>query len=190
MVNTYITPSLLDAFYNNYDWIGMIKREEKEITQAMQNGVEWEQAVINGEFEELNEIINGGLYQQMVYGEFDKFFLFGYADIVRFDTVIDLKFKSNYEFPSYFNSNQRLIYPYLLDLENFSYIIGTGTDVHNPTSICREDYVRDDDLLKQRLYEFDRAIDYFNLRKIYEQNYSMDRIVERIENDKLLLGTK
>ena len=46
----------------------------------------WENAVINGEFEELNEIINGGIYQQMVYGEFDRFFLFGYADIVKFDT--------------------------------------------------------------------------------------------------------
>ena len=76
MIKTYISPSLLDAFTNNYDWIAMIKREEREISVAMQNGIDWEKAVIEGEFEELNEIINGGLYQQMVYGEFDKFFLF------------------------------------------------------------------------------------------------------------------
>ena len=190
MFKTYISPSLLDAFTNNYDWISMIKREEREISVAMQNGIDWEKAVIEGEFEELNEIINGGLYQQMVYGSLDKFFLFGYADIVKYDTVIDLKFKANYDFPSYYNSNQRLVYPYLLGLDNFSYIIGTGTDVHNPTSICREDYTRDDNLLRERLFDFDRAIDHFGLREIYEQNYSMDRIIERIEDDKSILNTK
>lgn len=188
MCKTYISPSLLDAFYNSYDWIGMIKREEKEINQAIQNGIDWEKAVIDGEFEELNDLIEGGLYQQMTYGEFDKYFLFGYADIVKYDMVIDLKFKSNYEFPHYYNSNQYLIYTTLLDIDNFMYVIGTGTDVHNPTGIYYEKYNRNDNLLLQRLNHLDKAIDYFGLRQIYEQNYSMDRIKERIENDSLLLG--
>ena len=73
MAKTYISPSLLDAFCNSYDWIGMIKREEKEVSSAMQNGIEWEKAVIDGEFEELNSLIEGGLYQQMTYGKFDRF---------------------------------------------------------------------------------------------------------------------
>lgn len=166
----------------------MIKREEKEINQAIQKGIDWENAVMNREFEELNDLIEGGLYQQMTYGEFDKYFLFGYADIVKYDMVIDLKFKFNYEFPHYYNSNQYLIYTTLLDIDNFMYVIGTGTDVHNPTGIYYEKYNRDDKLLLQRLNYLDKAIDYFGLREIYEQNYSMDRIKERIQNDSLLLG--
>ena len=188
MAKTYISPSLLDAFCNSYDWIGMIKREEKEVSSAMQNGIEWEKAVIDGEFEELNSLIEGGLYQQMTYGKFDRFYLFGYADLVKYDTVIDLKFKANYDFPHYYNYNQYLIYTTLLNIDNFIYVIGTGTDVHNPTGIYYESYTRNDTLLLQRLNQFDRAIDYFDLRKIYEENYSIDRIMDKIQNDSLLLG--
>ena len=61
---TYISPSLLDSFCNGYDWVGMIKREEKVISPRMQMGIDFEQAVINGEFEELNEFVDGALYQQ------------------------------------------------------------------------------------------------------------------------------
>ena len=60
--------------------------------------------------------------------------------------------------------------------------------MHNPTGIYYESYTRNDTLLLQRLNQFDRAIDYFDLRKIYEENYSIDRIMDKIQNDSLLLG--
>lgn len=143
-------------------------------------GIDFEQAVINGEFEELNEFVDGALYQQFCYGQVGKFFLLGFADLVKYDLIIDLKFKSGYEINDYFNSNQRLIYPALMGLEKFAYVVGTGTNPHEPTGIYWEHYVRDDDLLLERLYALDRAIDNLGLRSIYEQNYSIERYEKEI----------
>lgn len=179
MCKTYITPSLLDCFYNGYDWISMIKREEKETNLAMQNGVTFEKNVMEGKIEELKEEINDSLYQVMCYGNFHNYFLFGFADFVKYNKIIDIKFKKNYELHSYYNSNQYLIYTTLLDIDNFSYIIGTGTNPNEPSGIYYEDYIRDDDLLLLRLKQFDKAIDRFDLRKIYEENYSITRLKDK-----------
>lgn len=178
---TYISSSLLDAYCKGYDWIAMIKREPKEVTSAMQNGIDFEQAVINGEFDELNQYVDGCLYQQFCCGQVGKFFLLGFADLVKYDLIIDLKFKSSYEINDYFNSNQRLIYPALMGIDKFAYVIGTGTNPHEPTGIYWENYVRDDDLLLERLYDFDRAIDSFGLRSVYEQNYNVERYEKEIK---------
>ena len=177
---TYISPSLRDSFCNGYDWVGMIKREEKVISPRMQMGIDFEQAVINGEFEELNEFVDGALYQQFCCGQVGKFFLLGFADLVKYDLIIDLKFKSGYEINDYFNSNQRLIYPALMGIDKFAYVVGTGTNPHEPTGIYWEHYVRDDDLLLERLYALDRAIDNLGLRSIYEQNYGVERYEKEI----------
>lgn len=177
---TYISPSLLDSFCNGYDWVGMIKREEKIVSPRMQMGIDFEQAVINGEFEELNEFVDGALYQQFCCGQVGKFFLLGFADLVKYDLIIDLKFKSSYEINDYFNSNQRLIYPALMGIDKFAYVVGTGTNPHEPTGIYWEHYVRDDDLLLERLYALDRAIDNLGLRSIYEQNYGIERYEKEI----------
>ena len=178
--STYITPSLLDSFMNGYDWVGMVKREPKEVTDRMQMGIDFEQAVINGEFEELNEFVDGALYQQFCYGQVGKFTLLGFADLVKYDLIIDLKFKSSYEMGDYYNSNQRLIYPALLGIDKFAYVVGTGSNPHEPTGIYWEHYVRDDKLLLERLYDLDRAIDTFGLREIYNQNYSTTRYEKEI----------
>lgn len=178
----YISPSLLDAFTKGYDWVGMIKREPKEVTPAMQKGIDFEQAVINGEFEELNDFVDGSLYQQFCCGQVGKFFLLGFADLVKYDLIIDLKFKSGYEIGDYYNSNQRLIYPALMGIDKFAYVVGVGTNPHEPTDIFWENYVRDDNLLLERLNAFDRAIDVFNLRSIYEQNYSVERYEKEIKD--------
>lgn len=179
--STYISPSLLDAYCKGYDWIAMIKREPKEVTSAMQNGIDFEQAVINGEFDELNQYVDGCLYQQFCCGQVGRFFLLGFADIVKYDLIIDLKFKANYEIGDYYTSNQRLIYPALLGIDKFAYVVGTGTNPHEPTGIYWENYVRDDDLLLERLYDFDRAVDSFGLRSVYEQNYSVERYEKEIK---------
>lgn len=179
--STYITPSLLDSFMNGYDWVGMVKREPREVTERMQMGIDFEQAVIDGEFEELNEFVDGALYQQFCYGQVGKFTLLGFADLVKYDLIIDLKFKSSYEMGDYYNSNQRLIYPTLLGIDKFAYVVGTGSNPHEPTGIYWEHYVRDDKLLLERLYDLDRAIDTFGLREIYNQNYSTQRYEKEIE---------
>lgn len=185
MCKTYITPSLLDSFCNGYDWVGMIKREEKEINQAIQNGIDFEQAVMNREFEELNCYVDNCLYQPMLYGQFDKYYLFGYADIVKDNVIIDLKFKKSYEFPHYYNSNQYLIYTALTDINEFMYIIGTGSNPHSPNAIYFEKYNRNDNLLLSRLNQLNNAIDRFGLRNIFNQNYSYERIRERINNSNI-----
>ena len=181
MVKTYVSPSLLDAFCNSYDWIGMIKREPREVTQSMENGNIFEKAVIDGEFEELNDLVDNCLYQEFCCGQVGEFFLLGFADIIKNNLIVDLKFKSNYEYGQYYNSNQRLIYTALLNIDNFAYVVGTGSNPHEPTGIYWEYYKRNDDLLLERLYSFDKAIDTCGLRSIYEQNYNIGRYKDQIE---------
>ena len=180
MIETYITPTLLNAYTNNYDWISLIRREPIEKTQAMINGEIFENEVYSGNIDEANEYIKNSIYQPCLYGQFDKFYLFGYADFLLPTKVVDTKFKSNYKLGCFYNSNQHLIYTNLADVENFTYLIGVGTNSKKPTNLYCEDYTRDDELLLSRLYDFEMAIDFWDLREIYNMNYSINRIRDKI----------
>lgn len=86
----------------------------------------------------LSEIVKGGLWQQSVKKQLkignSEFLLYGRTDVIKRDTIYDIKFTSNYELGKFLDSSQHLIYLYCSGLPKFSYLISDGKDW------WREDY--------------------------------------------------
>jgi hypothetical protein len=61
-------------------------------------------------------------------------------DVIKRDTIYDIKFTSNYELGKFYNSSQHRIYLYCLGLPKFQYLISDGKeywteDYHNHEGI-------------------------------------------------------
>lgn len=86
----------------------------------------------------VGDIVKGGLWQQSVKKDLkignSEFLLYGRTDVIKRDTVFDIKFTSNYELGKFQDSSQHLIYLYCSELPKFSYLISDGKDW------WREDY--------------------------------------------------
>lgn len=85
----------------------------------------------------------GGLTQYFCQGTIETQYgvveLYGYADVVLRDKVIDIKTTKNYTFGDYENKWQRYVYPYCLTIEgndirqfSFDVVKWTGGGVRNP----------------------------------------------------------
>ena len=93
---------------------------------------------------ELGAIVEGGLWQESVKKEItvgnQEFLLYGRMDVIKRDTIYDIKFTSNYELGKFMNSSQHRIYLYCLGLPKFQYLISDGKeywieDYHNHEGI-------------------------------------------------------
>jgi len=103
----------------------------------------------------LTEIVKGGLWQQtckknLIIGN-QEFLLYGKCDVVKRDTIYDIKFTNNYEVGKFLDSAQHLIYLYCLDLPKFQYLISDGEeywveDYHNHAGI--------EDEIKSKISDF------------------------------------
>lgn len=176
----YLTASLLNAWLKGYDnFYDMLYRKETEPNQAMQDGIDFENRAIKGEIEELKPYIDGALYQPFVCKECEGYMLLGFCDLVNKDTIYDLKFVSNYEIGKYNDSVQHLIYLYCTDMNNFEYIIGCGK---NDLALYFEKQPRNDEKLKSVIKQFISWLKRMNLIEVYQQNYSVERYKEQIEN--------
>lgn len=134
------------------EFLQTLRREKTEPNEAMQKGIAFENRIsefcgsiitsiafeYNEPAEELAQIVKGGLWQQSVKKDLkignSKFLLYGRTDVIKRDTVFDIKFTSNYELGKFQDSSQHLIYLYCSDLPKFSYLISDGKDW------WREDY--------------------------------------------------
>ena len=173
----YLTASLLNAWLGSYDsFYDMLYRRETEPNEKILAGIEFEERVIKGEVEELKPYVDGALYQEFVCKECEGYMLLGFCDLIKRDTIYDLKFVSNYEIGKYNNSVQHLIYLYCTDMEKFEYIIGCGKDIYF------EQQPRDDKRLKTVIKRFISWLKFMNLIDVYEQNYSVERYREQIDN--------
>lgn len=159
-----ITPSLLGSFAwylsdesedARQKFLNTLAKVRTETTPAQQRGIDFEnnikqicdenlfdcQEVIDSipEHElEIADIVKGGLWQQSVKKELkignQEFLLYGRNDVIKRNTIYDIKFTSNYELGKFLDSSQHLIYLYCSGLPNFSYLISDGKDW------WREDY--------------------------------------------------
>lgn len=87
------------------------------------------------------KIVEGGLWQQTCKKDLqvgnNTFLLYGRMDVVKRDTIYDIKFTSKGELGKFLNSSQHLIYLYCSGLPKFRYLISDGTE------FWVEDYVND-----------------------------------------------
>jgi len=149
------------------DFLRTLSREKFEPNEAMQRGIDFENAICRVsehlakwkcepdcipalEFcnyqiiKELAEEVCYGLWQKSVKKEItvgnQEFLLYGRTDVIKRDTIYDIKFTSNYEAGKFVNSSQHRIYLYCSDLPKFQYLVSDGKeywieDYHNHAGI-------------------------------------------------------
>lgn len=136
------------------DFLKTLRREKTPTTESQQKGLDFENSIKNwidegkgfhilededdGFFNpdsiicELAEIVKGGLWQQSVKKDLQvgnqDFLLYGRTDVIKRDTIFDIKFTSNYEIGKFQDSSQHLIYLYCTDLPKFAYLASDGKD--------------------------------------------------------------
>jgi hypothetical protein len=166
MTKYLITASLLNSYQyyiqdefkspadSRADFLKTLSRERFKPNQAMQKGIDFEDSV-SGRVEgtpapeghpiyEIGKIVSGGLWQQTCKKDLQvgdqEFLLYGRMDVIKRDTIYDIKFTSNYELGKFMNSSQHRIYLYCLGLPKFQYLISDGKeywieDYHNHEGI-------------------------------------------------------
>lgn len=134
------------------DFLKTLRREPTETTQAMQNGIDFENMVtdiVNGVELDSDEkwydaackvakIVSGGQLQykakkQIVVSGI-PILLYGRLDVLKAGEIIDIKFSSGYERGKYFDSTQHPVYLELIpEAYQFTYLITNGSDVWKET---------------------------------------------------------
>lgn len=134
------------------DFLKTLRREPTETTQAMQNGIDFENMVtdiVNGVEVDSDEkwydaackvakIVSGGQLQykakkQIVVSGI-PILLYGRLDVLKAGEIIDIKFSSGYERGKYFDSTQHPVYLELIpEAYQFTYLITNGSDVWKET---------------------------------------------------------
>lgn len=164
-----ISPELLD-YEDAEDWFVWHNGAKKEVPEHFHEELEtqWDEAV-----KSIGDLVNKGLWQQSVKKDLkignSEFLLYGRTDVIKKDTVFDIKFTSNYELGKFQDSSQHLIYLYCADLPKFSYLISDGKDW------WREDYFNHagiEDEIKSKVSKF---LDYLEqdkeAKEIYFKNW-------------------
>jgi hypothetical protein len=137
----------------------VLNKVKKEKTPAMQAGIDFENAVrivCNGGVSEdfcvldAAEIVHGGMWQQRIRRELDGDLLYGIADVIRRNTIFDIKRVFKYEVGKYEWSIQHLIYMYATGIENFDYVISDGGAVYTETYNWEAGSL---EKLKERIFE-------------------------------------
>lgn len=169
MTKFLITPSLLGSFAwylsdesndSRKKFLNTLGKVKTPTTSAQQKGLDFEARInefcgqfISGIYEydiiarDIANIVKGGLWQLTCKKDLQvgdkEFLLYGKMDVVKRDTIYDIKFTSNYELGKFLNSAQHLIYLYCTGLPKFQYLISDGKDYwiedyHNHANIENE----------------------------------------------------
>jgi hypothetical protein len=162
----YIQDEFKSPADSRADFLKTLSRERFEPNEAMQRGIDFESDVqlatdglneiniFHDDYDGRQEIVNriakkvkGGLWQQTCKKDLQignqEFLLYGKMDVVKRDTVYDIKYTRNYELGKFLDSAQHLIYLYCTGLPKFQYLISDGEDYwiedyHNHINIENE----------------------------------------------------
>lgn len=129
------------------DFLKTLRREPTETTEAMRNGIEFEDLVtdiINGDADESHmwytaaakvaKKVSGGCLQYKAKKEVEvsgmQILLYGRLDVLKAGKVIDIKFSKGYERGKYQTSTQHPTYLFLIPEANeFDYLVSNGSEV-------------------------------------------------------------
>lgn len=138
------------------EFMASLRREPTPTTEAMQNGIDFEDlvtSIVDGEGDtesswysaaaKVADRVRGGVLQYKAKREIAvsgmTFLLYGRLDALRAGTVYDIKFSKGYERGKYLNSTQHPTYLHLIpDAERFVYLVSNGSEV------WEEEYRRDE----------------------------------------------
>lgn len=141
-----VTPSLWDAYYyyrnlddkTEEDLLKFLRKEPSEPTEEMRKGIEFEKRIryqclysypASGDdvVDSIADIVRGGIWQKKVEKPFKDWWLKGVMDVCFLDKIFDIKKVKSYELGKYKHSIQHLVYMYCTGIEEFEYLIGTGS---------------------------------------------------------------
>lgn len=161
----WLTQSLLSSWKHFLDaddayadaalssFLSTLRREEKETTQAMQAGIDFEAAInstvagvpvesgsakYDRAVAKFSRICAGGQPQVPVAGRLRvsglEFQLYGVCDYVKAGVIFDIKRVQRYEYGKYLHSPQHPMYLHLLPgASKFTYLIFDGTSTYTET---------------------------------------------------------
>ena len=104
--------------------------------------------------QEIAEKVKGGLWQETVCKTIGNYVFYGKADIIRGNTIFDIKRVSKYDLGKYLKSIQHLIYMECSGIDNFKYVISDGAYVYV------EDYHRDTDTRQNLLARTEQMVSF------------------------------
>lgn len=171
-------------------FLSTLRREEKEPTKAMQDGIRFEDmvnAIAAGKAPEVDyndkwaaaarrfaKKCSGGQSQVPIAGRLTvsgmDFALYGVCDYIKAGIIMDIKKVVRYSYGKYQNSPQHPMYLHLLPEANrFDYLIFTGTDCHVET------YRRVDcEPIEEIILEFVHALKEYGELNTYMDFWAMD----------------
>lgn len=175
-----ITASLLNSWHyaispdNEYgnleDFKKVLSKEPMEITEAIQNGYDFEKYMT-----ENYEPTKGGCYQvklsKNITTNTGNYVLYGILDCLKAGTIYDYKYKGSYEVGSFFSSYQHLMYFEICPEANkFTYLITNNYKkgkILEDINLYQETYLRED--MKVNLYqEIDNFITWLKTNDLYD----------------------
>ena len=133
------------------EFLQALRREPGEQTEAMRNGVEFEDLVtdiVNGDADtehkwyeaaaKVARIVKGGWLQYKAKKQItvsgEQILLYGRLDVLKAGEVIDIKFSKSYDRGKYLSSTQHPTYLELIpEAEKFTYLVSNGTEVWTET---------------------------------------------------------
>lgn len=133
------------------EFLQALRREPGEQTEAMRNGVEFEDLVtdiVNGDADtghkwyeaacKVARAVKGGCLQYKAKKEITvsgiKILLYGRLDVLKAGEVIDIKFSKGYERGKYIDSTQHPTYLELIpEAGQFTYLVSNGSEVWTET---------------------------------------------------------
>lgn len=147
------TPSLLNGWYwyinrqggdqeqQKQEFLNMLNKVRMEPTTAMIKGVDLEDSVwnvCNGCERAYSDVVHeiadrvksNAYWQEKVEGYLDDILVYGVADCILQNEIIDIKYTSNYDIGKYQYSVQHKIYMYCTGIKNFTYLITDGKNVY------------------------------------------------------------
>lgn len=169
-----ITPSLYNSYYyyttlentEKIEFLNTLNKVRTPPSETMQRGIDFEDIIfkitegttfnlpetLNDKdyklAKEIAEIVKGGFWQEKLQKQQGDYLLYGRADVIKGDTIFDIKRVNNYEVGRYFPSIQHLVYMECTGIEKFRYLISDGSSVY-------EEYYHKDngnlDLLMSRI---------------------------------------
>lgn len=163
------------------DFLKVLRREPTETTEAMQNGIDFENlvtAIVYGRansndnwYEAASKVagfVKGGVLQYKANKEIVvagiPVLLHGRLDCLKAGRIIDIKFTKSYESGKYFDSTQHPLYFELIpEAQEFTYIASNGSSVWPET--YRRDEARSIYHFISDFFEWLKAADLWELYK-------------------------
>ena len=125
------------------DFLRTLRRERGEPSAAMLKGIAFEDRIrkycgdgdtSESAVREVGDIVRGGMWQEKMKKELDGFLLYAIADVIKQDTIYDIKYTGSYEVGKYSGSAQHRIEFLCTGMPSFAYLVSNERDV------WREDY--------------------------------------------------